>query len=181
MKACVAWIQIKSLFNHVSVMRVKLAFTKMIYNFDPSKCNRQRNVKHPWLLGYVFSWQSQHNKKHNTAGPALPSSLLCGKLVSFDHVFCVHHSGLARCSLCDKPSDHSDLSRQLHALEERQERVMETRREQQCKFCCQAAAAVVLFCLWIQYCCGPSLLICEEKAMFNLFSHVAPCWQLKHL
>lgn len=69
------------------------------------------------------------------AGPALPSSALGAKLVRFDHVFGAHHSGLARRSLRDKPSELSDLSRQLFGFEERRERVVETRKEQQCKFC----------------------------------------------
>lgn len=99
---------------------------------------------HLWLLCCVFTCQSKRNKKHNMAEPALPSSLLGGKLVCFDHVFWAHHSGLACCSLCDKPSEYSDLSRQLRGLEERQERVMEMRKEQQCKFCWQTVAAAVL-------------------------------------
>lgn len=110
-----------------------------------------RQGPHPWLLGCVFSWQSQPNKKHNMAGPALPSSLLGGRLVRFDHVFWAHHSGLACCLLCDKPSEYSDLSWQLHGLEERQERAMETRRAHQCKFCWQILTPAA-YCLWIQQC-----------------------------
>lgn len=123
-------------------------------------------MPHPWLLGCVFSWQSQPNKKHNMAGSALPSSLLGGKLLRFDHVFWAHHSSLACCLLCDKPSEHSDLSRQLRGLEERQESVMETRGEQQCKFCWQTVAAAVLVAFWIQQCFCPSSPVCDEKARF---------------
>lgn len=44
----------------------------------------------------------------------------------FDLVFRAHHSDLARRSLRDKPSEFSDLSRQLLGLEERRERGAET-------------------------------------------------------
>lgn len=56
------------------------------------------------------------------AGPALPSARLGGKSERFDHVFGAHRSGLARRSLCDKPSEFSDLSRQLLGFEEAGER-----------------------------------------------------------
>lgn len=122
-----------------------------------------------------LGWRWQPNKRRNMAGSALPSSSPGGKLVRFDHVVRAHRSGLACCSLCDKPSEFSDLSRQLLGFEERQERVMEMRREQQCKFCWQTVAAAVLSAFEFSV-CRPSPLVGEEKVTFVL--HAVLCGTL---
>lgn len=103
------------------------------------RCSRSYPGPPSRLLGCVFSWHPLPNKRHNMAGAALPSPRwLGGKSVGFDHVFGAHHSGLARRSLRDKPSEFlrsKPAAPRVGGEAGEKERVWEMKREQPCKFC----------------------------------------------